>query len=258
MKVFILGGRGFVGSAFTRYCKKNRISHQVIHLQNYQDFVGKTCDLFINANGNSKKYLAETDPRKDFELSVLSVEKTFKDFDFGKYVFCSSIDMYNDTANTENNAEDAVIDPARLSFYGFHKYLAEQLVRRYVSDWLIIRFGGFVGEGLKKNTIFDLLHGNPLWVDIRSRYQYLDTDSAAQIVFNLIQMKKTKEIFNVCGNGTIAIEDAIKYLSGSFEIRYAHNSPSIEHYEINIDKLKSIIEVPETKETIERYMSQQE
>ena len=33
------------------------------------------------------------------------------------------------------NGEDAVIDPFRLSTYGFHKYIAEACVQRHATRW---------------------------------------------------------------------------------------------------------------------------
>jgi len=43
-KLFILGGNGFIGSAFSRYASGHGIEHAVIQKSNYSDFTGKTCD----------------------------------------------------------------------------------------------------------------------------------------------------------------------------------------------------------------------
>ena len=47
---------------------------------NYQKFRGQSCDLLINANGNSKKFLADDDPAAEFDASVASVLRNFVDF----------------------------------------------------------------------------------------------------------------------------------------------------------------------------------
>jgi nucleoside-diphosphate-sugar epimerase len=67
VNVFILGGRGFVGSAFVRTCAQRRLDYAVIDRQNYAEFVGQRCDLFVNANGNSRKPLATESPVLEFE-----------------------------------------------------------------------------------------------------------------------------------------------------------------------------------------------
>jgi dTDP-4-dehydrorhamnose reductase len=71
--IFILGGGGFLGSAFCDFFKKNNIRFESITKKNYKNFIGKKCDIFINANGSSKKYLYENDKLLDFELNDLSV-----------------------------------------------------------------------------------------------------------------------------------------------------------------------------------------
>ena len=52
---------------------------------------GMHFDAIVNANGNSKKYLAEQDPQLDYEMSVESVSRSLADFRFETYVFISSV-----------------------------------------------------------------------------------------------------------------------------------------------------------------------
>ena len=68
MKIFLLGGEGFVGKGFVDFFIKNGISYNVINRKNYKDFLGKKCDLFINANGNSRKYISSKNPILDYDL----------------------------------------------------------------------------------------------------------------------------------------------------------------------------------------------
>jgi hypothetical protein len=77
--IFILGGNGFIGSGLVRYCEANNLSHQVITRENYKNFIGQHCEVFINANGNSKMYLARQNPLEDFDASVRSVRASLTD-----------------------------------------------------------------------------------------------------------------------------------------------------------------------------------
>ena len=69
------------------------------------------------------------------------------------------------------------------------------MVQNYVSDWLIIRQGGFVGNGIKKNSVFDILYGDKLWVHPDSRFQFINTIESAKLVFQLIDQGISKKIF---------------------------------------------------------------
>jgi len=249
--IYIIGGNGFVGSAVTRYCIKNQIPHQVITRQNYSQFVGTKCDLLINSNGNSKKFLANNNPVEDFDLSVSSVRKSLVDFLFDKYIFFSSCDVYNDCSNPMNNHEEVEIDVSLQSPYGFHKYLAELCVQHAVKDWLIIRFGGFVGEGLKKNPIYDILNGGPLWVDPQSELQYLNTDVAASLVMKLVEQGLSREIINLCGDGLVKLEEIIEELGTHVEVKT--DSPKVI-YNINIEKAKKYVSIPSSRDAVFEFI----
>ena len=253
MKVFILGAKGFIGSAFVRYCQAKKIQFAAIEKDNYKDYVGQSCDIFINANGNSKKYIAEKYPQRDFKLSFLSVEKTLRDFGIKKYICISSIDVYNNFSDPKENHEDSDINVSKQSFYGFHKYLAEQMIKKYAQDWLVIRCGGFVGKGLKKNSIFDILNSLPLRIHVASQYQYLPVDELPKIVFFLIRKKFSKEVFNACGKGLISLKEVIKLVQ-SYKLKCNSKNSKKEIYNINIRKIYSFFRLPSTKESVKAFI----
>lgn len=255
-KIFIIGGNGFIGSAFVRCAQKYKLDYEIIQKENYRDFIGKECDIIINANGNSKKYIADEDPELEFDLSVNSVLRTLFEFKYKKYFFISTVDVYNNVSEPNKNYEDIEIVITEQSNYGFHKYLAELLVKKYAKNWLIFRLGGVVGKNLKKGPVFDLLNNKPLWVDIKSEYQYINSDEVAEIGFALLNKVNSNEIFNICGDGCISLEEIRKYIKNPKEISYSIKNPLKQHYEININKLKSFITVSKTKDTIERFIHQ--
>ena len=146
--------------------------------------VGASCNLFINANGNSKKFLSKNNPIEDFDLSVASVRRSLIDFKFSRYVFLSSCDVYPDSTNTYSTIESSALDIKSQSPYGFHKFLAEQCVQHTAKDWLIIRQGGFVGENLIKNSVYDVLNGEKLWLQPGSQNGAANTTSFTYIAGN--------------------------------------------------------------------------
>lgn len=252
--VFVVGGRGFVGSAFVRYCEREGLAHEIVEIDNYDTFRGRSCEILINANGNSKKFLANEAPLREFDASVRTVVDTLHSIRYGKYVLCSTCDVYENCADPAQNHEGVAIDPARQSRYGFHKYVAEQFVRYEARDHLIVRFGGFVGPNLRKNPIFDILHGGPLWLDPGSELQYLHTDDAAAAVWKLIGAGLRNETVNLCGEGLVRLRDVMARAGRTVPVQ--PNSPRVR-YHINIEKARRFCEIPASRETVFAYVDAQ-
>src|SRR5215831_9931322 len=121
--IYILGGAGFVGSAYARLLSGLGEPFTIITRANYAALRGSACSVLVNANGNSKKFMATRDPLWDFDASVRSVAASLEDFKAARYVFLSSGDVYPDPSHADVTREDDVIDLSRVSRYGLHKYL---------------------------------------------------------------------------------------------------------------------------------------
>lgn len=199
----VIGASGFVGSAFARQASAS-FEVTAITRDSYDSLRGKSFDVVVDAAANSRKYLADEDPLLDFRLSVEHRLKTLLDFSARVHLHVSSVDVYEDLTSPETTREDRVIDPARTSRYGFHKLLAEELVRQYAQEWLIVRLAGMVGPGLRKNPVFDIVNGRPLRIHPDSRYQFMATDEAAAVSLSLLQAGERSRAFNVCGDGLIS------------------------------------------------------
>ena len=57
-------------------------------------------------------------------------------------------------------------------------------MRHSTRNWLILRLGGFVGLGLKKNPIYDILQGGPLWLAPESELQFLQVEFYPNILLS--------------------------------------------------------------------------
>lgn len=218
--IYIIGANGFVGSALVEHCHREGRDFRAVTRDNYDSFKGTSCDLLINANGNSKKFLANKDPRLDFTLSVESVLKTTQDFSFKKYVHLSTCDVYTNTTSVAFNAEDVQIDISKLSHYGANKLMAESVVRHYCPSWAIFRLGGMVGANLSKNPIFDLLYGEKLFVHLDTKMQFLNTSRVAEILFSTHE-RFTHQIVNLAAATPISLRDIYSL------IPVAHQRPGI-------------------------------
>ena len=250
--IYIIGGNGFLGSAFARICTRQGWEHQVITRENYASLVGTECDLLINANGNSKKFLSRQDPVGDFEASVLSVRRSLSDFSCNKYVFLSSCDVYPDSTSPATTDEQTVLDPARQSTYGLHKRLAEMCVQHACPNWLIFRGGGFVGAGMKKNAIFDAMQGESLWISKESRLQFINTETAASIALELARQSVQNEVLNLCATGTVRIGDVCDWIDS--KATTAADAPVVT-CEISLGKLSRLISIPSTESELRAFLN---
>ena len=140
---------------------------------------------------------------------------------------------------------------ASLSKYGFHKRLAELCVQHGAPNWLIFRLGGGVGPGLRKNAIFDILHGGPLWLDPESRLQFLPTDFIPEAAAQVMAASCRNEVFNLCGDGVVSLRQAMAWSGRSVAVN--PGAPRV-HYEVSVAKIKTILRLPATGESVRTYL----
>jgi nucleoside-diphosphate-sugar epimerase len=256
MQVTLIGANGFVGSAFARLLKTlPGITLAEVTRKNYAEWRGRRCDVLIDAAGNSKKYFADQDPAAEFEASVAHRLRTVLEFPAALHLHISSADVYHDSASPVTTREDAPMDISRNSRYGAHKFLAEQLVRHYASRWLIVRLAGMVGPGLRKNPVYDVLHGEPLRIHPDSRYQFMHTDDAARIAWDLVRAGIANDVFNVCGEGLISPREISQFAKRPLDLSRLDAGAQPRIMDVNIEKIKSRATLPATRRTIEDYLS---
>jgi len=250
--IYIIGGEGFVGSAYVRLCRARGLQHRIITRASYDVHIGTSCDVLINANGNSKKFVADRDPKGEFDASVRSVLHSLEDFNARRYVFLSTGDVYPDQTSPTVSAEDHTIDSRRQSRYGLHKHLAEQLVLARHPRPLVMRMGGFVGPGMRKNAIFDMLHDQPVWLTPDSELQFIGTDTVADLVWSLVEGEVSGEIINAGPRGTVRIGDVHARLGS--RSTFAPEARKTR-FEIATDKLAHLSgrSLPEASAEVERY-----
>ncbi|KKL85405.1 hypothetical protein LCGC14_1955050 [marine sediment metagenome] len=242
--VGIIGATGFIGSALTEQLQGISITRE-----NYNQHRGSHFDILINANGNSKKYLADKDPLQEFTASVGSLSQFVRDFSYNLFVLISSCDVYEQMI-PEMSREEISINPTYVSQYGYHKLIAEQIIHGFCPSFLIIRLGGCVGKNMWKNPIYDIITRKQLFIHPASSLQYLHVDKMAEIVSNLCK-DSHRGTFNVCGKRTEVLQDMLNI----DDVKWNEELPKIV-YDINIDKISCLYEIPTTYKTITDFAKQ--
>lgn len=255
MNIALIGCRGFVGSAFARFFTERSIPFTGVDRANYSDHAGQNWDVVVHAAANSKKFVAEETPLADMEQSLERTAAILRDFPARKFLLISSVDVYNDLSQPAATRESEPIDPASLANYGFHKHLSELLVLRHAPHPLVFRLAGMVGPALKKNPVFDVSRRLPLRIHPDSRYQFLHTAAVAEMVWSLQDRLPPGEILNVCGRGLVSPREIAKMAGVELDLSQISGPPRI--VDIAVDKLAGLVEVPETSETVRRFLEQE-
>jgi len=251
--IFVIGGKGLTGSAIVRYLQEKDIEYEIIQKENKEKFLGKNCDILIFANGNALKYKANEDPYFDFHASISSIVEYIHGINYKLFVHLSTVDVYDKKSSLETTKETAQIDTTKLDTYGFHKLLAEDYVRRYCPKYLIFRLPGLVGTGLKKNPAYDFIHKHKKsMISADSIQNFIDTDFIAKTIFKIIDHGIINEVFNLAAKNSIRFED-IKNITG-YDTEYTEDSTKhIQNYQINVDKIQRLVEMPSTEDSIKKY-----
>lgn len=248
-KLAILGANGLLGRDLVTSLSSSFDTIQITR-ENYEEQKGKEFDLFINANGNSKKFWALQNIFQDFEASTITVYNTMFDFQFKKYIYISSVDVYPNPSRPEKTLEDQVIKITEQNTYGFHKYLSEQIVRKHASDWIILRPSNILGTTLRKGPFFDIRNGNPLFVKLDTKLQVITSGAIAGIVNLLWNKNVTNEVVNVGGVGVFDFKNINKHFHQKIKISAEAKT---QIYEMNVEKVKQLY--PDLK-TSEEYLSE--
>jgi dTDP-4-dehydrorhamnose reductase len=188
--IAILGSNGFIGKNLCEYFK-NYYNVIEINKDNY-DFIKHntyTFDYFINANGNSKRYIAQQDPIVDFEKNVNSVYNTIFDFSIKNYIYISSVEIFSD------------------SVYGFHKKLGEQIVEKYFKNYYILRCSNILGKYLNKGIIYDIVNDKEVRLSKDSRIQMITMEEICNFINNLIENIPKERTYTLAGINSLSVEE---------------------------------------------------
>src|SRR3989344_4455202 len=190
-----------LGSDLIRYLGEG-FNITSINKENYQTFIGKSFDIVVNANGNSKRFWANQNPQDDFLASTVSVYKSIFDFPSDIYIYISSPDVYENHTSPEFTKEDEETNPTNLYAYGFHKYLAELMVKKYKQKFIILRCAMILGTNLKKGPFYDVLNNIPLFISSQSKLQLITPNVIGEIIETLLQKSAINKTINIGGLGT--------------------------------------------------------
>jgi len=243
-EIGILGSNGLLGSDLVKHLGKTHKTDSITR-ENYEEKKNTHYKVLINANGNSKRFWANQNPQDDFLASTVSVYKSVFDFSSDVYIYISSPDVYTNHTHPQYTKEDATINPEELSSYGFHKYLAELIVKKYKEKFVVLRCAMILGTHVKKGPFHDIVNGKPLFINQQSKIQLITTRAVAEIIEIILQNGLTATTLNIGGEGTFAFTKIAKYFNQDIQIQ---PSAETQIYETNVTEIKKLYKNLKTSE----------
>jgi nucleoside-diphosphate-sugar epimerase len=252
----VLGGRGFVGSAFVAHAEDFGFRAVVVGRAEWRTHVGTEVDTVICAAGSAKKRLADADPVKDHDESAGIVERALRDFRARNFVLLSTVDVYPDPGVRSQTSEDATIDLELLPTYGRNRRLAELAAQSGHDRWLVLRLAQMVGPKLAKGPLFDVLHGAPRWVSPESSHHYANTATVARLSFDMLARGAMTEVVNLVGRESVTVQTLISLMPEALrDPPQAGNE--LERYAIDTSKAESLFELPDSLSEAKQFIREE-
>lgn len=169
----IIGYTGFIGKNLQNLCPTNNLFNS----KNIFDISGKTFDTIWCAAPGATKWQINKSPEHDLE-NINNMIKILKSVKCNRFVLYSTID----TRTFQKSPS-----------YGSNRLFFEQELFKIFPGLVVCRLPGLFGPGLKKNIIYDLVNKRCEFVNINSKFQWLDIESA--IVISLAKQPGLHELY---------------------------------------------------------------
>lgn len=164
----LIGSTGFVGGNLLRQTTFDALYHS----RNIDAIAGQEFDWLVCAGAPAEKWRANQDPAAD-RANLDRLEAALSHVSARRAILISTVDVYPAPRKVD---EASPFDPTAASAYGYHRFGLERFFQTRF-ETMIVRLPALFGPGLKKNVVFDLLHGHALDnVHADSSYQYYPLD----------------------------------------------------------------------------------
>ena len=236
MKTQLVGNTGFVGSNL----QSEYTFDELYNSQNIIEAYEKNPDLLVYSGVPAQKFLANKEPKKDFEI-IKNAINNIKKINPKEIVLISTIDVYKEPINVD---EDTKINTENLPPYGYNRYCLEKWVSENIEDHLIVHLPGLYGKNIKKNFIYDLIHVIPSMLTYEKYQELINKDNTIEKYyenqengfykvkqFDKVEEKILKEYFDNIGFSALNFTDSrgkfqfynLKYLWKHIQIARKNN-----------------------------------
>ena len=199
MSTLVIGYQGFVGSNLFRQMPESiGAGRSTLAL-----FAGKTFDDVYCAAPQAMKWWANQNPNEDKKEVMNLFEACRKIKIRNQFVLISTVDVFDPpNGQTELDQPGSKVHP-----YGANRlYLEESVREHFKSKVKVIRLPALVGQGLKKNILYDIMNDNNIdQIKAHSSYQWFNLSHLSRVV-QLLKQHNQCSIINVATHPIITAE----------------------------------------------------
>lgn len=152
----LIGHTGFVGSNLMQ----QSTFHATFNSSNIADIAGRRFDRIVCAGVTAVKWWANQNPQEDLQR-IQGLMQHLATVDTAQFTLISTVDVYDPPKGETEKDRPAM---AVLHPYGRHRLMLEDFVAERFGRHSIVRLPALFGDHLKKNAIYDLMHGNRIHV----------------------------------------------------------------------------------------------
>jgi hypothetical protein len=165
MKTGLVGYTGFVGG----YLRQIFPDASLYNSSNMPEIAGENFDLLLISAMPAEKWKANKFPDEDKE-NLESLKGALKKVKAERVLLISTVDVFEKPTNILET--DVPVSSVSQAYGTNRRNFEEFIVVNFPKSW-IVRLPGLVGQGLKKNVIYDIKHGKPTsGVPINSVFQF--------------------------------------------------------------------------------------
>lgn len=247
MKVFVVGGNGFIGSEVVKTFQSSAVE-VIVPTRNELFATNAGSDIIIYCAGNGDC----SRPEQVVESNIIYLQQILANCNFKKLIYLSSTRLY---LNSEQSAENAGItiqydDNRRL--FNLTKLTAEECCLKSGKNVLIVRPSNVYGNAFESKLFLPMIVKHAIlnkkinmYVNKEYSKDYVSVaDVSEAIKYLALAYEGEEKIFNIAsGKNTTAIEIAeIIQSKINCEIVWHPNSTNENFPVIDLAKIKSIMQ----------------
>jgi hypothetical protein len=161
----LIGHTGFIGSTLLRQTPFDALYRST----DIGGIDGRSFETVVCAGAPAQKWIANREPAAD-RGKIECLISHLCTINCQIFILVSTVDVFKRPIGVD---EDSPVDEVDLHPYGLNRRLLEKFVIQHFEGHLVLRLPGLVGPGLRKNIIFDFLHGNNTGsIDSRGVFQF--------------------------------------------------------------------------------------